>query len=255
MKRLAIVGLSIVLEVSAAEAANERNAAAPHLVVRTYNSHSVSPDMLAHAMRTVHSLLKSPGLATEWRDCSFVAPPEGACARSIDANEIIVRIVAADAASASSMVLGTTRIGGREPSCLVTVWADRVMTMARTGDVDPGTLLGRAVAHELGHILMGAVAHASVGLMRAEWTDHELRLDRPSDWMFSRIECEAIRRGFRARLNQSEATAETVGDDEAHRRAPSATKDGAVDPSGTPPCHRRFACSGYVGSEASPQTY
>ena len=35
-------------------------------------------------------------------------------------------------------------------------------------------LLGRVMAHEIGHILLGTHAHSRTGIMRAVWTDHEL---------------------------------------------------------------------------------
>lgn len=61
---------------------------------------------------------------------------------------------------------------------------------------------GRAIAHELGHILLGTAKHSALGLMRAKWTEHELRRGLPIDWMFSRDERQAMRGGLSARLRQ-----------------------------------------------------
>jgi hypothetical protein len=50
--------------------------------------------------------------------------------------------------------------------------------------------LGRALAHEVGHYLLGANVHTATGLMRAEWSPAELfGEDRP------RIRLEAAQRG------------------------------------------------------------
>ena len=37
-------------------------------------------------------------------------------------------------------------------------------------------LLGYALAHEIGHLLLGTNSHALNGIMRAHWTEEELRL-------------------------------------------------------------------------------
>lgn len=40
--------------------------------------------------------------------------------------------------------------------------------------VDPGTLLGYAMAHELGHLLLGSNSHSPTGLMSADWRTADL---------------------------------------------------------------------------------
>jgi len=57
------------------------------------------------------------------------------------------------------------------------------LVAGRTG-VDEATLLGRAVAHEIGHLLLGTSQHADAGLMRAHWSDRELQQGSEADWTF-----------------------------------------------------------------------
>ena len=60
--------------------------------------------------------------------------------------------------------------------------------------MDEGELLGRAIAHEIGHMLIGTPAHARVGLMRAVWVDAaSCAAVRPLDWMFSGREGAELR--------------------------------------------------------------
>jgi hypothetical protein len=40
--------------------------------------------------------------------------------------------------------------------------------------VEPGTLLGHAMAHELGHLLLGSNSHSLTGLMCANWLTKDL---------------------------------------------------------------------------------
>jgi hypothetical protein len=49
------------------------------------------------------------------------------------------------------------------------------------------------IAHEIGHMLLGTIAHSPVGLMRAEWVARDVHRDFPADWLFSTRESIAMR--------------------------------------------------------------
>jgi hypothetical protein len=69
---------------------------------------------------------------------------------------------------------------------------DRVQAIAQRTSIPSGSLLGRAIAHEVGHLLLGTNAHAPRGLMREIWTDAELALERREDWLFAPSERAAL---------------------------------------------------------------
>ncbi len=46
---------------------------------------------------------------------------------------------------------------------LATIYEDRVESLATEAHVDSGRLLGRAIAHEIGHLLLGTASHARAG--------------------------------------------------------------------------------------------
>ena len=210
MKSVMILGLAMGLAGSAAAASATAGAFSQPVIVRVYNGHIVSSDDLATAAATVRSLLKDAAIELVWRDCPATAPPE-ACTRGLDANEVIVRLLVAGDGSAPKNVLGNSMIRGGDPACFVTIWVDHVAILARAGNVTAGQLLGRAITHELGHVLLGTGEHSAVGLMRADWTEHELRRDRPIDWMVSSDERKAMRRGLSARLRQSPPATAAAG--------------------------------------------
>jgi hypothetical protein len=68
-----------------------------------------------------------------------------------------------------------------------------VLTRAHEANVDSGRLLGRAIAHEIGHLLLGTSGHANRGLMRARWLTGELQRDWPLDWILSAPEGSRMR--------------------------------------------------------------
>ena len=71
--------------------------------------------------------------------------------------------------------------------------------MASHASTDFSAVLGRAIAHEVGHVLIGSSSHARSGLMRALWSQKELRENNPADWLFSPREISAMRHGLAIR--------------------------------------------------------
>ena len=83
---------------------------------------------------------------------------------------------------------------------LATIYVNRVSSLARRCHLDEAMLLGRAIAHEIGHLLIGTSRHADSGLMRAAWTQQALRRDNPQDWIFASGDGERMRSAVRSRV-------------------------------------------------------
>jgi hypothetical protein len=135
---------------------------------------------LTSARAVAGAILAEGGVDTVmWRDCST------GCADPVQDRELIVRIVRAPAGTAIGS-LGCAVIDLRTGvGTLATIYGDRVgLLAARTGVVE-STLLGRVIAHEIGHLL-GTSQHAAAGLMRAQWTDRELQNNIAADWGFGK---------------------------------------------------------------------
>ena len=69
---------------------------------------------------------------------------------------------------------------------------------ARVG-VNAGTLLGRLMAHEIAHLLLGTDYHGDAGLMRAEWPDDALT-HAADEWRFTADEAVRMQRVIAAAL-------------------------------------------------------
>jgi hypothetical protein len=76
---------------------------------------------------------------------------------------------------------------------LATIFINRVEDSARHAGSDLGLLLGRAIAHEVGHLILRTNAHADEGLMRAIWTEQELARNTHDDWVFASSDRRQIR--------------------------------------------------------------
>lgn len=66
-------------------------------------------------------------------------------------------------------VLGISPRTGSEPGRVGYVFLDAITATAKRQDLPVGTVLGYAMAHELGHLLLPSAAHGPAGVMRAEW--------------------------------------------------------------------------------------
>ena len=162
------------------------------VVVRTYNRLGVPPRELSSALETARAILGGAAIELVWREC-------GPCDEVPGPRELIVRIVDPPP-QAEPESLGYSLVDVQQRSgSLATIFASRVESMAASARIDPGVLLGRTIAHELAHLLIGTTEHSVHGLMRAHWDTRELERDRQRDWVLSRDEAARMRRGLTAR--------------------------------------------------------
>ena len=170
--------------------------AAERLVVRIYDNVGVTAGEMAQAHEAAGVILRDAGLQAAWRDClAGCSDPLGSC-------EVLVRIVAAPRGIVARS-LGSALIDLQQGTgALATVYADRINLVASRTGVDAGTLLGRAVAHEIGHLLLGTTRHSAGGLMRAHWSDHELQRGLEADWTFAPDDVARINRGLDTRVKR-----------------------------------------------------
>jgi hypothetical protein len=198
---LAVVGVAAAL-------APARATAKPmglQLVVRVYDASGLAAVRLATAHRTSAAVLAAAGIDIVWRDCETAAsrPSTQLCHRPVEPGEVIVRIVKAGLDESDNR-LGYSSVDTRHHvGCLATVFGDRVEAVATRTGTDAGTLLGRVMAHEIIHLLVGTATHSPNGLMRDSWSDDEMRIDRPIDWMLTRTDAKRVRLGLLERSRRS----------------------------------------------------
>jgi hypothetical protein len=150
------------------------------VVVRVYDAVGVPSDVLERAHVTVDQTMSAVGIQPVWRPCRG-----DRCADPPRRDEVIIRIVKATEGSTREL-LGSSMVDVEgQAGTLATIYEDRVESLAAEAHVDNGRLLGRAIAHEIGHLLLGTASHARAGLMRACWLGRELQRDWPPDWALS----------------------------------------------------------------------
>ena len=169
------------------------------VVVRVYETGIGDVALRTAAIRTAASIVEMAGVFVEWYDCTDNGR-RPVCQDARRSGNFIARIMPTLTPGAPPRKLSVEALGaqGDEPPLgfavvdpdthagkMATVFHDQVQAVARRTGVARSELLGRALAHEVGHLLLGVRGHSRSGIMRAVWTDDDLTRDRSDDWVFA----------------------------------------------------------------------
>ena len=159
--------------------------------VRVYRSPDVTLDILTAALNVAEATFAVASVEVVWKVCG---PSE--CNTPPSPAERLVRLVRApQSGSRDTRCLGEALIDAQKGTgILATVYVDRVLDLVRRLDIDHPTLLGRTIAHEIGHLLMATNTHSASGLMRELWSPEELLTSRANDWALRPVDAAAIKK-------------------------------------------------------------
>jgi hypothetical protein len=71
-------------------------------------------------------------------------------------------------------VFGISYLSSDEKGSQADVFYSKIADFHGVSHADPATLLGHAIAHELGHLLLGSNSHSVTGIMCANWRTADL---------------------------------------------------------------------------------
>jgi hypothetical protein len=77
---------------------------------------------------------------------------------------------------------------------------DAVRSLVRSQFSNPADLLGLAMAHEIGHILLRSVNHSTAGIMGARWLPKDLHDAQTGSLVFTREQVESMQNEVRRRM-------------------------------------------------------
>ena len=136
-------------------------------------------------------VLRGAGVAVDFVECCGNGAKSGAegCLGVPGSTDVILRILQPKFAVKGEQ-LGYAAMGP-EGGAYVTIFVNLGEQKARVGNLTNGTFLGHAVAHEVGHLLLGANSHSTAGIMRPVWRSAD------EEWMAKGVlifgEDEAVR--------------------------------------------------------------
>jgi hypothetical protein len=166
------------------------------IIIRSYNNFGVPVADLAAARQEAQAVLQQAGVQIVWIDCwgggRQPSPVASRCQEPVG-GDIVLRLQKTNGTDQSKFVsMGFSLVGTADAApFLATVYVDRAESVARGAGIDARRVLGLAIAHEVGHVLLNSNTHAPNGLMRADWSRNELRRKEATSWQF--LDSEAAR--------------------------------------------------------------
>jgi hypothetical protein len=173
------------------------------VAVRTFNYARLPAEQLARARVSVESIFRHAGISLHWIECRVPQSDSGAaCTEPLaERGDLILRLIdVVPRTSDRVAVLGSSMLDREQRAgVLMTIDVVPIRAIAERASLEAATLLGRAIAHEMGHLLLGSSSHPRSGVMRAFWSHDELRGAKPAHWEFTAVEAARMRQGLAAR--------------------------------------------------------
>ena len=185
--------------------------ATPEITVHVYDYSAAGQHEVAEGIRGAAHILEQANVRTGWSYCRVGADPSNAktgCAGSARGRtHLIVRILPEHMArrlNARPRVLGMslTTSSATLPTDAY-LFYDRAVKLAAATSTQGPALLGAALAHEVGHLLLGDNSHSGSGLMRDRWVGADLKLLLTGSLLFNRAEENRLRIAVIHRVSQS----------------------------------------------------
>jgi hypothetical protein len=175
--------------------------------VHFYNGARVPNAELFAAQKVAQRVLQRAGVEVTWQDCTVSqspswVPPE--CAARLRRTDLVLYLVVrleAHAPSVGKNALGFSIIPDKSVEAqMAYVCYPRVRVLSHSTSFTADELLGLAIAHEIGHLLLGTNKHSSQGIMRARWRPSDLEGRHWEEFLFTAEQAMRLQRGLATRL-------------------------------------------------------
>ena len=147
----------------------------PTVCVRFYNQAQVQAGMLKWAKIEATRIFKTAGVIVAWQQSATDSPEAHRIDLSTaafqtfdDRHCIVVRVLPRTPANLLPGALGFA-LPFAQGGSHVSIFYDRVESVARAANTAIYVVLGHAMAHEIGHVLLRSSEHSTAGLMQGRW--------------------------------------------------------------------------------------
>jgi len=187
------------------------------ITLRVYNFPKLPHAMLANAEETATVIFHHAGIDVAWVDCplsSSELQEYPACSPTIGFTDFAVRILTRSMVKKMSFPEQTLGFGlacaDDRRGCYADVFYHRIVELGERGWGTPGAeILGHAMAHEVGHLLLGPNSHSPTGIMRATWDVSELQAMSHRCLLFTPGQGQRMRAAVLTRIRREQLVADS----------------------------------------------
>jgi hypothetical protein len=179
----------------------------PTITVLVHNYSQASPAILAGAEREAGRIMGEAGLRAVWLECPTgpsTADPQGPCQKAAEATDIRLRVLTAPVQNKFE----DTVFGFTIHPVLATVYYEYAVRRGKSdhAEFEIPIILGCAIAHELGHLLLGSNGHSGAGIMRPRWEPRQVRQLMMGTLLFTTEQSMLMRAQARTRIRLQAAS-------------------------------------------------
>jgi hypothetical protein len=174
--------------------------------VIVYDYADVAPEVLAKAEKRIEAIFQELHVRVVWVDHTdfkkrFQDRSDAEKEQEeLDSIDVTLRILLHSRVALKNSALGEAlpcRIG--KDACIANVFMNRVVEQTDVEKIGVDQVLGHAMAHEIGHILLGSNSHSSSGLMKSKWGPEDMKRAAKGDLLFTPEQAQTIRKNLTKR--------------------------------------------------------
>jgi hypothetical protein len=211
MKRKLFGGAALSLALAATSYGAQHEAAMVPAVnprtitIRIHNYAQVKPTVLLPAKKAAAEILKEAGVETVWVECysGQASLSDAECANPMTLLDLTLNLLPQSQTKhfhSRDEILGVALLpAGQDFGFYAYVFCGGAKAYAAHHELDLSRLLGHVIAHELGHLLLGANSHSRTGIMRPCWNGKDLIAIAHGGMSFSFSQKEKLQMALTAR--------------------------------------------------------
>jgi hypothetical protein len=169
----------------------------PAMTLKVWNEAHLDDQMLLKTRKEVTSILGRAGVSLVWADCVAGFASWTSKDPCMHDDDFQLSITADKPPNATPDKAGFSEVGGS-----ATVYYPTVASRARYFFMDASQILAATIAHELGHLILGANAHTPEGVMRTDWGPEQFKLIGAGKLVFSRDQAKLIQTEVKRRVSE-----------------------------------------------------
>ena len=174
--------------------------------VSVFSDVQIAAEILALAEQRASQIFSSAGVDVAWINCIHGPStiPDQGCSRTYGPHDLVLRITSHVSSVTGDATFGIAWLAADGSGRYADVFWTRAQELRTTSNADFGWILGSVMAHEIGHLLLGANSHSVSGLMQARWGSEALHRIISGTLLFSPTQ------GTRMRAHLSSASVAIV---------------------------------------------